>query len=841
MTARQVLVQTRVSLGWFASLLRRLDSEHEMSFNRLVFAVLIVIVLFAGGNYPASRSALAAMGLYIVLALAVLGHLVRRPGASSARRLFALLLDCGFLSWQLHLGGERVALFITLYLWVILGNGFRFGIPMLAIAAAVAALGFGAVVATTPFWTRQPDLSAGLLIGLIILPAYAGTLIRRLSLATAAAEEANKAKTLFLASVSHELRTPLTAIIGMSGLLGTSRLDRRQREMVETVEVASRSLQSLIDKLLDLSRIEAGRMTKAEDDFDLLTLLADIRRMLEAQVRQKGLSFDIHVTPRTPLRLRTSRLHLQAILVNLAGNAVKFTATGGVVIAVDGRPAEQGETGVNLQVEISDTGIGIAPQDQGHIFEKFTQGNAAILNQFGGTGLGLSITQGLVRLLSGEIGVESAPGKGSTFRFCIKASAASTEVQDDWPGDARKIVLVAGNMAAYAQFRARLAAMGIAVAADPGRGGAAQPDGLSGNQMLLLHDPDPEREDSNLPTSASRPVTVLIRPAAEPGLPSIPARKRCVALLAEDFSEKELRQALLIGHRLGGAQAAQAPQPIAGAVTRLPLSVDLRRRRVLVVDDNRVNRLVFSRILQAAGHEVLVAEDGDLALDLLEKEGGRLDLVLMDINMPKMDGLDATKLYRLMAQGESRLPILGLTADALAQASGIWRKADMDGCLVKPIAPQDLVTAVEVMARKSAPPARIASAVREHPRLRLAPPAAALDMTVIANLRHLGDSEFLDELLSEFMSDAKGLIDRLASAAAEGDPRSFRFNAHALQSSAANVGATALGALCTPWIGRRDGDLQSRAAEFASHAHSELLRTQEAILALCAARRANSL
>lgn len=833
--------------GWIAGRLRgRADSEHEMSFNRFVFAIIVFLVLLA------SRSPLACVGLYTILAFALLGHIIVWPGISQPRRALALLIDCGFLSWQMHIGGERVALFFPLYLWVIFGNGFRFGIPYLVIAIPVAASSFGAVVATTPFWSRQPHLSAGLLIGLIILPAYAGTLIRKLSQATRIAEEASKAKSLFLASVSHELRTPLTAIVGMSGLLRTGRLDPEQREMVETVEVASRSLQSLINQLLDLSRIEAGQMTSAEEEFDLLTLLIDVRRMVEVQLREKGLSFDIHVTPRTPSRLRTSRLHLQEILVNLAGNAVKFTATGGIVIAVDGQPVAGSETDLLLRALVSDTGIGIAAGDQAHIFKSFTQGNATILNRFGGTGLGLAITQGVVRLLGGEIDVESALGEGSTFRFHIKASYAPAPVAEARPAFNPRVGLFAHDPVAGAELRARLASMGVEAVGvhsgiHPGLGARRQLGG-NGNQVLLMH--EAERDDATFPAGMStQEMTVLIRPDAEPGLPDKATARRCVALLSPQFSEQELRQALLIAQRLGGVQPVQPSDLASGAVTPLRVPGGSSRRRVLVVDDNRVNRRVFTRILEAAGHDVLVAENGDAALDVLEKEDRRLDLVLMDINMPELDGLEATKLYRVIAlgtcrPGQARLPIIGLTADALAQSDGTWREADMDGCLLKPIAPQDLVAAVETMSRSS--PAAFGGSIgllQDHPRFRAAsaaPAATALDKTIIANLRQLGDSEFLDELMADFIADAKVLIGVLVAAANAGDMQSFRFNAHALRSSAANVGATALGELCAPWIKGRGTDLRMRAAEFAAQAQLELERTREAIMALSAPRRFNN-
>ncbi|EKM98392.1 MULTISPECIES: ATP-binding protein [Acidocella] len=824
----------------------RPDSEHEMSYNRLVFAALIIAILILGGYSETALSAFVAMAIYLVLALAGLAHIIWRPGVCQVRRFYALLLDCGFLSWQLHLGGERVALFYPVYLWVIFGNGFRFGLRFLAVSVPVATLGFLAVVLSTPFWRAMPHLSAGLAIGLVILPAYAGTLIKKLSQATKAAEEASKAKSMFLASVSHELRTPLTAIIGMNELLRASRLDSAQAEMVETVGVASHSLQTLINQLLDFSRIEAGRMTSTVEEFDLLALLVDVRRIVESQVREKSIAFNLHVTPRTPVRIKTSRLHLQEILINLVGNAVKFTSIGGVVLAVDTRPGGEGE--LILQVEVSDTGIGIAAEAQAKIFESFTQGDASILNRFGGTGLGLAITKRLVGLLGGEIAVQSKLGEGSQFRFFIKALRAEP-TEEIWQAPPGKIGLRVRNPLKRALMRTNLAAMGAEVE-------LVNPGTMVPADVRILVDYNNDGEPPSAPVSSrgAAPMLIQIQPVEGPGLPDLATRQRCTTLLSDDFSDQELQQALLIAGRFCGVAPpiatsdelpAAAPRALDAEPEPAPLPVSLIRRNVLLVDDNRVNQRVFTRILEAAGHNVTVADNGNLAVDILEREDERFDIVLMDFNMPGLDGLEATKLYRVMALGRDRLPIVGLTADAFAQMSGEWRSADMDGCLVKPVAPQDLVAAVEKMARMREPSSVIARLEEwiEPPAPVLARPApeeSPLDDAIIANLRLLGDSQFLNELLSDFLSDAKDLIDLLSADAEKGDGQEFRNHAHALRSSAANVGAKALGNLCTPWGGLRGSELKAQAGAFTSRAHTELKRTRQAVMALGTIRRANN-
>jgi len=812
---------------WAAARLKdRPDSEHEMSYNRLAFATAIVVVLLFTRHTDDPPYALGVMALYISLAIGVLSHILFFPGVSRARRIFALLMDCGFLSWQLHLGAEVASLFFPIYLWIIFGNGFRFGLASLAIAIPVATLSFGIVVLTTSFWSEQWHLSAGLLGGLVILPAYAGTLIRKLSQATEAAEEASQAKSLFLASVSHELRTPLTAIVGMTGLLRGTTLAPEQRDMVETVDVASRSLKSLINSLLDLSRIEAGRMPVSNEAVDLVGLLVDVRRLVESQIRDKDLSFDIHVTARTPLHLLGSRQHLHEILLNLVGNAVKFTRDGGVTIAVDGERRDDGS--VKLMMEISDTGIGIAPKDQARIFEDFTQANPGIMNRFGGTGLGLAIARRLVVLLGGTISVESVPGEGSTFHFDILATALpDDDMAIDQPWRERGVVLVCRDTAPLSGLLATLDGLGVLpMIADPRMGPARMFPPQATNAVRLIFDD----QSAHLPLSppglsGQAPKAILIRPHAASTLPDMAIRRRYAALLSENPTAAELRHAMTLACRL------VAPTP--SAVQALPrAAIPIRRpRRVLLADDNRINQRVFSRILEAAGHSVRIAESGDQALDLLEERADQFDIVLMDFNMPDTDGLEATKLYRVTATGERRLPIVGLTADATALTDSRWRDAGMDDCLIKPVEPAALLAVIDSMALDRREGGKT---IAIRPMVIRPQASPSLDEVVIERLQTLGSPEFVIELMEDFLADAEVILERLIKSAADGDLETFRSDAHALLSSSANIGAVGIGSICSSWRDLRGDALRASASDFTRQARAELKRTQRAMRAYSA-------
>jgi len=799
------------------------DLEHEMIRNRVVFSLMISCYLLATGTIWAQEMAIGNL-VYCILAGCFYAHGAVRPGPNPARRLISMVVDLGALSFQLHLGGEVTSIFYPLYLWIIFGNGFRFGNAYLFAATGLGMAGFAAVVFTTPLWHDNLLLSIGLLVGLFILPLYTSTLIRKLSQAKQEAEQANQAKSLFLASVSHELRTPLNAIIGMGHLLETSKLEAEQAEMTRTIRHAGKSLLSLIDDILDLSRIEAGRMPVHAADFDLLSVLAEIRDIALAQARPKGLRIGLHVTARTPHLLRGDRRHLHAILLNLAGNAVKFTDRGSVIIAVDA--VEQSAERIELRFEVSDTGIGIAAEAIARIFERFTQADETIISRYGGTGLGLAICKRLVELMGGAIGVESEPGAGSTFWFTIGFECQAEGAPARRLAAPERVILLSRDAGLAQHLRRQLGGMGTDadVVATPAQAiglvrqswaasPAGRPAGLPRPVVLLDAQTLPADVEAtaaallSLDPRGTLPL-ILVHPEASAGLPPAHLRRQFTTLLSPALDAAELSAALTIAR----AQAEAEPEPVAP-----PLAA--RNLRILLADDNRTNQVVVAKILERGGHRTEVVANGEEALDALDRSS--FDLVLMDVNMPVMNGIEATKLYRFTSLGERRVPILAMTADATPEAAERCVEAGMDACVVKPVEPARLLAIIDAIVSKSeqalgpapAVPGRVTD-IASHPRFR---PAihTTLDEQALADLEALGGRGFVVGLVDVFIADAEVLVKSVVGAAQAGNMQQFQSQVHALHSAAANIGAKGLCDLCQACGQLRMADLADPGATLA--------------------------
>ncbi len=421
----------KTAMAWLGRRLSgRPDSEHGQALIRLALLFVVLVFLLwtdrSGARPPAYEQVMAMVITGFCIGSGIVGWILARPGTSHPRRVVGMLSDYGLMGAAMTVMGGPIGWVYVLILWVTVGNGLRFGTRYLYAAMSMAALSFGGVLLLTPYWHANLSLGVGLLIGLVAIPLYLSGLLRALTQATDVAMRASEAKSRFLANMSHEFRTPLNGLAGVSELLATTRLDPEQREYLATIRASTASLLSLVEDVLDISAIEAGKFRVAEHPFSLREVVRGVDLILQPGARAKRLAYASSVADDVPDRLRGDPAHLSQVLTNLVGNAVKFTHHGSVQIDV--RCIEAAPGNVRLKFTVSDTGIGIPESARARLFEAFEQVDTTLARGFGGTGLGTSIAKRLTEAMGGTIGFDSTEHRGS--RFWVELPFALGDVED---------------------------------------------------------------------------------------------------------------------------------------------------------------------------------------------------------------------------------------------------------------------------------------------------------------------------------------------------------------------------------------------------------------------------
>ncbi|KPN20368.1 hypothetical protein AO715_10845 [Xanthomonas sp. Mitacek01] len=455
-------------IGWLrARLADRPDSEHGQATVRLVMLVVIYAYLqiFVGGKPDVARAlwlSEAYLAIEFTVAAGIVGWLLWRPGVSHPRRVLGMVADYSLMGVGLFLLGDLLAWLYVVIMWVTVGNGLRFGPRYLYAAIGFAFVTFGTAVAITPYWQQNLSLALGLLAGLVAVPLYLSSLLRALTEATRAAKAASEAKGRFLANMSHEFRTPLNGIIGMSDLLVTTPLTAEQRDSAHVIQTSAKALQVLVDDVLDIFKIEAGKYRSTHADFSLTELVRGIQVMLMPSAHAKGLRFEVKVADAVPTLLHGDSNQLRQVLVNLLSNAIKFTEKGQVALEIDTLAGDVEPQQVRLRFSVRDTGIGMPPEALAGIFDAFEQVETGLGRRFGGTGLGTTIAKGLTELMGGRIQVESRLGEGSHFWIEVPLGLVA-QAQVAASEGASNVIAFADP---FVRHRARVEPMRILVADD---------------------------------------------------------------------------------------------------------------------------------------------------------------------------------------------------------------------------------------------------------------------------------------------------------------------------------------------------------------------------------------
>ncbi|MBU1426640.1 MAG: response regulator [Gammaproteobacteria bacterium] len=824
----------------FAKQVRLKSGEHEQILLRIVFTTLILAYLFIelllGNPESISNHQIYFATSYLVFSVLLAAYVLFKPNESKRRVFLTMICDLGATSYVMYISQETGPIFFGIYLWVIVGNGIRFGAWSLITSYVSSIIGFTLVVLLNSYWQSNPRLSLGLMLTLLLIPPYILKLRNQLNHALEDAKRASKAKSDFLSNMSHEMRTPLNGVIGASDLLITTRLDDEQKDLVGALKKSAHLLLKLIDNILDLSKIESGKLVSEKVDFDLHKLVNSTLEMFLPQVEKKEIGLSVRFTPETYFLLQGDPLHLQQVLINLIGNAIKFTSKGKVELRIS-TPLQDDQRTL-LRFEVIDTGIGISSQSQAKIFESFTQADQSITRIYGGTGLGTTISKQLVELMGGKMGVQSEPGIGSIFWF-------------EAPFDKQPATVLSVSKPALEQLY--LLTIGLplneqlAVTSYANTWGIRCEHAASLTHFFTyLINKDVTRPDHLAILCVPQNIGMTAIDFAA-NIHELQGQEKLSPILINpdlhNHSEKDyldagysclLRTPLdktLLFNALHGIMAPRASEGVISFKEHYERSTANKRGvRILVAEDNSTNRQIIEKILIHGNHKVDLVENGEQALDKLEEHG--YDLLIMDMNMPQMGGLEVVKVHRALSRQPLETPVIILTANATPEARQECERAHIDAYLTKPV---DALTLLDTVARLTLTPTKT-----DVPELALHArqpeqqyTSGFINETTLHHLALLGGNqeEFLRTVIYGFLSETDKLLEAMRMALNKKEYATFKELAHILKGSSGNVGAEVLFTACSQILALNDTELGLSAADFMNQlldcypaTHASLLR-----------------
>lgn len=779
-----------------------LGREQGQAILRLGVSIAVLIYLLFR-HFPVSLDRnvshwLVFLGAFSLFSLLIFIAAFRDTRSPFYRRGLTNLADVTAISYLIaNLQDAGVPLFV-LYLWITLGNGFRFGLLPMAVSVALSITGFSIVVTQSPWWEGRTTLAIGIIAALAVLPIYTADLIRQLQKARQRAEEGRATKGRFLARMGHELRTPLTGILGTTNiLLNSQRLSNEERSLLGVIQESAAVSLRQINNLLDFSKLEAGKLIIDHAGFNLPELVNGTVRMVNTSVREKGLRLYVRISPGVPFHLIGDAHHLREIILNLLSNAVKFTESGYVVVEIDMANMDGNDT--LLRFEVRDTGIGIAPESLERIWESFSHEETGAPHA-AGAGLGTTIAKQLVELMGGRIDVASLKGHGTTFWFTLPFRLQPKQKNQPLSLPGIKVLALVTDADVNLTLQTAMDEIGGSVAFVSTVNEAVTAFSRGVRLGNLWHAVLVDERSGFTPENIHRASPLTDKTAAMQTPVYLLTNRRhdteqlynwgYTATLPCNLSTQGLHHIVHASPHYTELTAAPS-----GVVRVEPWAWGRgakTRPRILIADDNKTNRLILDQMLESAGYEIDSVNDGEMALDHLLN--GSYKAAVLDMHMPGLDGVELLRQYRLVHPGVT-VPMIMLTSDVTFNAKRDSADAGADAFLTKPVKSEILLATLERLIHDSE--VRVLSSVPMHTNSEKEEEVPVLDLSVLAELDRLcHDAKKLAYVIDTFESEGIALLGRIANAIGARDHSGYIECVHALKGNAANVGAVQLVTAC---------------------------------------------
>ncbi|MBL4775162.1 MAG: response regulator [Mariprofundus sp.] len=770
----------------------RADSEHEQAIIRVALVSIIFLWFFYHDNTTAYQVCLT----YLAVAVLLFGWISIHQKISPVRRIIGAIGDMSAISAGFYIADETAAPLLAAYLWVITGNGFRYSPKYLIISAILACGGFIIAASMNPFWSQHLWFSFTIILSLMIAPIYMISLIKKMRHAIDTAEAANRAKSQFIANMSHELRTPLNGMLGMNDLLLSTQLSSEQQRFSFVIKESAYHLLGLIERLLDQAKIDAGKLEIVHEPFDFHQLLQSTVAMFEGQATEKKLRLMLHVDPEVPYALIGDPKQIKQILLNIIGNAVKFTNQGSVTTHISLLPDHQADH-LYIRFQICDTGIGMSKKAQATVFEHFSQADASITRRFGGTGLGTTIAKSLTEMMGGTIKLHSTVGEGTTFT--IELPFKRQPENNSRRNLSQVHILLLGDQTPdnplhntlklwHAQYHViedeKLLLSTLVDALSVGQAYdilMINRDSLNCTPELIARAVRDKHEFSNLDI-------ILI----EPNLTHT-SDPRMIQAGYSSVLHMPVQESLLFNALHVSSVIHHSPDVISLAEV-FEQKTGLQPLYILLAEDNPVNQEVMREILKRAGHRLDIVNDGEEALDALASDQA-YDLIILDKNMPKVSGLDVLKQFRFM-DTTAKTPVLMLSADVLPETIRECIEAGADDYLSKPIQATLLLEKIATYAIQTK--ANTEPDIQKHADISHAKDDHSIlseaNLNNLFSLIHSHKNRL--HLIHTLERTSKDNLAQLETFASQGNSNNYLLTIHNIKGSAAMLGVQGVVCIC---------------------------------------------